>query len=147
MRTFAKWLVLLILSLVAVLVLALLIIPSSIVEHRFNTYEQAAASGAFERQALPDHLPRSATDIHSTRDLDNGGEVVTFEYGSDFDRFIAAQVAAPPRTARSLRLRLWDDHFTNPDELVYMPNVSLYKDSRPGTLLVNRVRRAAVYVD
>lgn len=46
-----------------------------------------------------------------------------------------------------LLIRLWDDHFTNPDELVYMPNVSLYKDSRPGTLLVNRVRRAAVYVD
>ena len=73
--------------------------------------------------------------------------MVTFQYGSDVDRLIAAQVAAPPRTATSLRLRLRDAHFTNPDELVHMPNVALYKESRPGTLLVNRVRRAGVYVD
>ncbi len=36
MRTLAKWLVLLILSLLAVLVLALLIFPSPIAEHRFK---------------------------------------------------------------------------------------------------------------
>lgn len=51
MRTFAKWLVWLILGLVAVLVLALLIFPSPIAEHRFNTYEQAAASGAFDKHS------------------------------------------------------------------------------------------------
>lgn len=92
MRTFAKWLVLLVLSLVALVVLALLIMPSNIVELEFATYEQAISTGAINRQALPDYLPKSAKDIHSTQDLDNGGEMVTFRYGSDFDQFIAAQV-------------------------------------------------------
>lgn len=49
MRTFAKWLVLLILSLVALLVLAVLIVPSGIVELEFATYEQAVTTGAIER--------------------------------------------------------------------------------------------------
>lgn len=146
MRTFAKRLVLLILSLVTLLVLALVISPSNIVELEFATYEQAVATGAFERQALPDHLPKSATDIHSTRDLDNGGEVVTFRYGSDFDQFIAAQVVAPPRTARSLGIRLWDDKFTDPIELSYFPAVMLYREHN-GTLLINRLQRTALYFD
>jgi len=66
MRTFAKWLVWLILGLVAMLVLALLIFPSPIAEHRFNTYEQAVASGAFERQALPESRPGTLL-VHRVR--------------------------------------------------------------------------------
>jgi len=146
-RTFAKWLVLLVLSLVALVALALLIIPSNIVELEFATYEQAVSTGAIERQALPDYLPKSAKDIHSTRDLDNGGEVVTFRYGSDFDQFVAAQVAAPPRTAKSLGIRLWNDDFTDPNEPSYFPEVALYREHKGGTLLINRVQRTALYFD
>jgi hypothetical protein len=147
MRTFAKWLVLLVLSLVALVVLALLIMPSNIVELEFATYEQAISPGAINRQALPDYLPKSAKDIHSTQDLDNGDEMVTFRYGSDFDRFIAAQVAAPPRTAKSLGIRLWDDDFTDPNELSYFPEVALYREHKTGERLINRVQRTALYID
>jgi len=147
MQAFAKWLALIILSLLAMFLIAVMRIPSGMAEHKFDTYAQAAATGAIERQALPDYLPASATDIHSTRDLDHGGEVVTFRYGADFDQFIAAQVAAPPRSAKALGVRLWNDHFTDPDKLSYFPNVVLYREHNPGRLLINRGRRIALYVE
>ena len=147
MQTFSKWLVWVTLSLIVLLVLALLIIPSDIVEHKFTTYEQAAAAGAFERQGLPDHLPKSARDIHSIRDLDHGGEVVTFRYGPDFDEFIASQATAPSRTAKSLGIRLWNDHFDNVNELIYLPRVSFYREQKQGSLLINRVQKIALYID
>ncbi|WP_305823683.1 hypothetical protein [Massilia brevitalea] len=134
--------------LLASLLLALLIIvPSSVVENDFATYDAALKADAFALQRLPDLLPRSATNISSSRNLDLNDEVVTFHYGPDFDAFIAAQEQAPARTAESLGLRLRDDRFMHPGELAYMPKVLLYKESRPGTLLVNRVDRVAVYFD
>jgi hypothetical protein len=146
MRTFAKWIAVLIFSTVALLVLVLWA-TSSVVELEYANYEQAAAAGAIARQALPDHLPKSATDIHSTRDLDNGGEVVTFRYGPDFDLFIAAQETAAPRTAKSLGIRLWDDRFTDLTKIIYLPKVAFYPEHRAGSLLINRVDRVALYID
>ena len=147
MQTFAKWLVLLVLNLVALVVLALLIISSNNVDLEFATYEQAISTGAIHRQAPPDYSPKSAKDIHSTRNLDNGGEVVTFRYGSDFDQFIAAQVVAPPWTAKSLGIRLGDNGFTDPNELSYFPEVALYREHKAGKLLINRIQRTALYMD
>ena len=146
MRKFAKWTAAIFLSTVALLALVLWA-TSNAVKVEYASYEQAAAAGAFARQALPDHLPKSATDIHSTRDLDHGGEVVTFRYGSDFDLFIADHLTAAPRTAKSLGIRLWDDHFTDINEIIYLPDVVFYKEYKAGSLLINRVHRVALYID
>ena len=146
MRTFAKWIVVFTFSAVALLVLVLRA-TSSVVELEYANYEQAAASGAIARQDLPDHLPKSAVDIHSARDLDIGGEVVTFRYGPDFDLFIAAQASAAPRTAKSLGIRLWDDHFTDLNKIIYLPTVAFYDEHKAGSLLINRVDRVALYVN
>jgi hypothetical protein len=121
--------------------------PGDVVELEYATYEQAAAAGAFARQALPDQLPKSATVIYSMRDLDNGGEVVTFHYGPDFDQFIAAQATAPPRTAKSLGIRLSDDRFANLNEITYLPRMTFYPEHKTGSLLINRAHRVALYID
>lgn len=150
MRTFAMWFTVFTFSTVALLVLALWA-TSSVVELEYANYEKAVAAGAIARQALPDRLPKSATDINSIRDLDNGGEVVTFRYGPDFDLYIAAQAAAAPRTAKSLGIRLWDDRFTNLNEISYLPTVAFYDEHKDehmaGSLLINRVDRVALYID
>lgn len=135
-------------SLGVLLVLAALIIfPSNEVENEFATYTAAAASDAFKLQRLPTALPKSATKIWSVRNLDLNYEVVTFHYGPDFDKFIASQARAPVRTAKSLGIQLRDDRFANPQELIYMPRVTMYEESRPGTLLINHVHRVALYFD
>jgi hypothetical protein len=79
--------------------------------------------------------------------LDNGGEVVTFRYGPDFDLFIAVHATAAPRTAKSLGIRLWNDHFTDLNEISYLPKVAFYNEHKAGSLLINRVHRVALYVD
>lgn len=130
------------------LLLALLFVfPSNEVEKEFPTYDAAVAAGALEREWLPTSLPRSATKIRSTRNFDLNYEVVTFKYGPDFQQFIAAQEKAPARSAKSMGIRLRDDDFTNPHELIYMPKVSFYAESPPGSLLVNHVRGVALYFD
>lgn len=134
------------LSVLLVLV-ALIIFPSNEVENEFATYTAAAASDAFKLERLPTALPKSATKIWSVRNLDLNYEVVTFHYGPDFDKFIASQARAPVRTAKSLGIRLRDDRFSNPQQLIYMPKVTMYEESRPGTLLVNHVHRVALYFD
>lgn len=130
-----------------VLLTVLFIFPSDVVEHAFPNYDSAVAAQAIELYRLPTLLPKSATKIRSIRNLDLNYAVVTFEYGPDFDEFIAAQDKIPGRTAKSLGLRLSDDRFEDRNHLVYMPKVSLYEESKPGTLLVNRVHRVAVYFD
>lgn len=147
MRAFAKGLALLICCTATLVALALWLMPDDLVELEYATYEQAAAAGAFTRQALPDKLPKSATVIYSMRDLDNGGEVVTFRYGPDFDQFIMAQVTAPPQTAKSLGIRLRDDRFANLNELTYLPRVAFYHEHEAGSLLINRAHRVALYID
>jgi hypothetical protein len=146
MRTFAKWIAVLTFSAVALLML-ILRATSNVVELEYANYEQAAAAGAFARQELPDHLPKSAMDIHSARDLDNNGEVATFRYGPDFDLFIAAQATAAPRTAKSLGIRLWSDHFTDLNKISYLPKVAFYNEHKVGSLLINRVDKVALYID
>lgn len=137
-----------VLALLAFLLLALLLVfPSDEVEKEFSTYDAAVAAGAIERQWLPTLLPRSATKIWSVRNLDLNYEVVTFKYGPDFQQFIAAQEKAPAQSAKSLGIRLRDDDFTNPHELIYMPKVSFYEESKPGSLLVNHVHGVALYFD
>lgn len=133
-------------ALLTLLVLAILfVLPSDVVHKEFPTYDAAVAAGAFERGWLPTSLPRSATTISSTRNLDLNYEVVTFKYGPDFQQFIAAQEKAPARSAKSMGIRLRDDEFTNPHELIYMPKVSFYAESPPGSLLVNHVHGVALY--
>lgn len=132
---------------VLLVLVALIIFPSNEVENEFATYIAAAASDAFKLERLPTALPKSATKIWSVRNLDLNYEVVTFHYGPDFDKFIASQARAPVRTAKSLGIRLRDDRFSNPQQLIYMPKVTMYEDSRRGTLLINHVHRVALYFD
>jgi hypothetical protein len=136
------------LALFALLVAVVLaVFPSPIVEHKFATYDEAVAARAIENEWIPTLLPRSAKKISSVRNLDLNEEVVIFEYGPDFDQFIAAQTIAPARTAKDLGFARYRKHFRNLNELVYMPKVMLYRESNTGTLLINRVDRIALYFD
>ena len=129
------------------LAILLYIFPSNEVETEYANYDAAVAAKAFELERIPTLLPTSATKIWSVRNLDLNYEVVTFQYGPDFDTFIAAQVRLPGRTARSFGIRPRDDRFENPHELVYIPNAFLYARSSPGKLVVNHVHRVALYFD
>lgn len=131
----------------ALFALVLFIFPSPIVEHEFATYDEAVAARAIENEWIPTMLPSSSKKIRSIRNLDLNDEIVIFEYGPDFDKFIAAQTKAPARTAKDLGLVGYQKHFGNRKELVYMPKVMLYRESRAGTLLVNHVDRSALYFD
>ena len=44
-------------------------------------------------------------------------------------------------------IRLRDDDFTNPNELLYMPKVSFYGESPSGSLFVNHAHGVALYFD
>ena len=46
----------------------------------FQTYEQLQASGLIERGWLPDHLPKSATQIEESHDIDTNEGSAYFKY-------------------------------------------------------------------
>jgi hypothetical protein len=50
--------------------------PSS----RFSTYDELRASGLIERGWVPEFLPRSATDIEESHDLDTNRGWASFKY-------------------------------------------------------------------
>ena len=50
--------------------------PSS----QFGTYEELSASGLIERGWVPEHLPRSATEIEESHDIDTNRGWASFKY-------------------------------------------------------------------
>ena len=120
--------------------------PRDTIELKFDTYQRAVESGAIDKEWLPGFLPQSARNINSTSNLDSNTGLVSFNFGPDFDGFIATQQAAPPRTAASLGIRGHGERFGDSHELTYIPKISLDGQPYPGALLVNRTRREALYI-
>lgn len=120
--------------------------PRDIIELKFDTYEAAVESGAIDKEWLPDFLPHSAKNINSTSNLDSNTGLVSFSFGPDFDKFIAAQQAATPRAAASLGIRGHSELFGDPRELTYIPKISLNGKLYPGILLVNPSHGEALYI-
>ncbi|WEF31820.1 hypothetical protein [Pseudoduganella chitinolytica] len=120
--------------------------PRNIIELKFDTYQLAVESGAIDKEWLPGFLPQSAKNINSTSNLDSNTGLVSFTFGSDFDKFIATQQASLPRTAESLGIRGHSERFGDARELTYIPKISLDGGTYPGALLINRTRREVLYM-
>lgn len=125
---------------------AIFLWPRDVVELKFATYQLAVEAGAVEKEWLPSFLPRSAKDIYSTSNLDSNTGLVRFSFGPEFDKFIATQQTALPRTASSLGIRGHSEDFADVHELTYIPKISIDGEPYPGALLVNRKRRIALYI-
>ena len=67
------------------------------VRDRYDTLEDARAAGLFDRGWLPDHLPASATDIHTANNLDINTSFGRFDYrvGDDVAMLAAMKAGAP----------------------------------------------------
>lgn len=116
-----------------------------LVEHEYATYEQAKAAGAFENDALPGLVPKSATNIHSVRNLDSNTEVVSFSYGPDFEIYLASQVSAPAQSASEIGIRRQGPEFADHKNLIYFPKIET--DSYRGSVLVNSKVKRALYFE
>ena len=116
-------------------------------EAEFRSRHEVATAGFIERGIVPGFLPMSASAIHVDANLDGGGVVVKFDYGPDFETFLAAQKQLPGITPSSLGINGHDRNFSNASELIHIPKISWEQDqSSAGYLLINSRKRRAMYV-
>lgn len=133
---------------VVAIVVGLLFYTSArdVVELEYVSYKEALAAGAFTNASLPGFIPKSALKIKSSRDLDANVSLVTFDFGPDFERFLAQQktddVAAAVEPVKRHGL-----DFANPGELRYIPLLSSESDLYHGSLIINFVKGKALYVE
>ncbi len=145
MSRVVKWILCVVTTVLLVAIVLLYVGKLDIVELKFATYQQANSAGALKNGALPSLLPKSAQNIHSISNLDTNNEVVTFDFGADFDQYVNQQKSAPPLSASALGIRRQGEAFSNPDDLIYIPKVAPDGESIQGSLLVNRKKKRALY--
>jgi hypothetical protein len=130
---------------VAAIYLLLYFIPSDVVDAAYVNASDAFEKNAIDHGMVPDFLPKSATQILASRNIDLNWTITEFSYSEDFVEFLEKQKKFKlPSNISIPRLKGGTFDSSNIDSLTYVPCTGEFEDR--GALIINMAQRRVIYI-